>query len=574
MKKVVIYSRFSSDMQDERSIQDQERTCVEYAEKNGWTVIHKFADCGISGASMLNRPEMQKMLQGASSGLFDIVLSEALDRLSRDMEDTASIYKKLNFADVTLHTLSEGVVSQMHVGFKGTMNSMFIEELRRKTHRGLQGRALKGKSAGGKSYGYDTVRSLDASGEPITGERTVNEFEASIVRRIFSEYVRGKSPKKIAFDLNEEGVSAPTGGAWGASTIYGNRHRGTGVLNNELYIGRQVWNRQRYLKDPTTGKRVSRPNPESEWVVSEVPELRIIDQEQWDKVKEYQGVLEKKIAPNQKRRPAHLLSFLLKCGECSGGMSIVSKGRYGCSTARNKGTCGCRTTISQAELEGRVLDAIKSRLMDPELTKVFCQEYVSQLNRTRIERNASITLKQKELAKIDREMEKAYQAMLDGLDMSFVKEKMTALQARKTEVEGFLDQTEEAPVYVHPNMAQRYASAVQGLMENLNDPEHRQEAAKTIRALVSEIVLTPNEDASALIVDMKGDLAAILSVADARSKKAMPKAADQMETSERKELEQVETLVLTSVSDCEPCLQSTKGKMVAGVGFEPTTFRL
>jgi site-specific DNA recombinase len=162
---------------------------------------------------------------------------------------------------VTLHTLSEGVVSQMHVGFKGTMNSMFLEELRRKTHRGLQGRALKGKSAGGKSYGYDTVRSLDASGEPITGERTVNEFEASIVKRIFSEYVRGKSPKKIAFDLNEDGVSAPTGGAWGASTIYGNRHRGTGVLNNELYIGRQVWNRQRYLKDPTTGKRVSRPNP-------------------------------------------------------------------------------------------------------------------------------------------------------------------------------------------------------------------------------------------------------------------------------------------------------------------------
>ena len=139
-------------------------------------------------------------------------------------------------------------------------------------------------------------------------------------------------------------------------------------------------------------------------------------------------------------------------------------------------------------------------------------------------------------------------------------------------------------------------------MESLNDPEHRQEAAKTIRALVSEIVLTPNEDASALIVDMKGDLAAILSVADARSKKAMPKAADQMETSERKGIEQVETLVLSSVSDCEPCLQprkemmvtgahvehslgqtrnskeslanSCKGIMVAGVGFEPTTFRL
>lgn len=302
--------------------------------------------------------------------------------------------------------------------------------------------------------------------------------------------------------------------------------------------------------------------------MSEVPELRIIEQEQWDKVKEYQGVLERKVSPNQKRRPAHLLSFLLKCGECSGGMSIVSKGRYGCSTARNKGTCGCRTTISQVELEGRVLDALKSRLMDSDLTKAFCQEYVNQLNRTRIERNASIALNQKELAKIDREMEKAYQAMLDGFDMTYVKEKMTALQARKSEIENYLDQTEEAPVYVHPNMAQRYASAVKGLMESLNDPEHRQEAAKTIRALVSEIVLTPNEDASALIVDMKGDLAAILSVADARSKKAMPKAADQMETSERKGIEQVETLVASSVSDCEPCLQPSKEMMVAGVVAE------
>ncbi|WP_247381795.1 MULTISPECIES: recombinase family protein [unclassified Bradyrhizobium] len=73
-------------------------------------------------------------------------------------------------------------------------------------------------------------------------------------------------------------MPGPQGAEWGPSTIHGNPKRGVGILNNELYVGRLVWNRLRYLKDPDTGKRVSRLNPESEWVVQEVPEMRIIDQ--------------------------------------------------------------------------------------------------------------------------------------------------------------------------------------------------------------------------------------------------------------------------------------------------------
>ena len=594
MQKVVIYSRFSSDLQDEKSIEDQERVCEEYALQKGWTVIGKFADRGISGASLYNRAEMQRLMKAAEVGMFDVVLSEALDRVSRDIEDTAKIFKNLTHHEVSLHTLSEGEVNEMHVGLQGTMNAMFLKELKRKTRRGLQGRALKGKNAGGKTYGYDIVRSIDPkTGEPVTGERSINEIEASIVRRIFSEYVRGKSPKAIAFDLNNEGVSAPTGGTWGPSTIYGNRQRGTGILNNELYIGRQVWNRLRYTKDPRTGKRVSRMNDEKDWVITDVPDLRIVDQDVWDKVKEYQGVLAKK-PKALKRRPVHLLSFLLKCGECGGGFSIVSAGRYGCSTARNKGTCSCRTTIAKDELERRVLDALRSRLMDPEMTKAFCEEYTKHLNKIRMERNASIEVHKRELAKIERDLEKTYQAMLDGMARDFVRKRFDELENRKLVVQGYLETTDEAPVYVHPNMAQRYAAAIGDLMGTFNDPEHKAEAAKTIRTLVDKIVLTPNEDGSELVVDMKGDLAAILSVADARAKARMPKAADQMETSERKEIEQVDSLICTSVESSDPCEQQGKGRMVAGacfvptlaasnaakgpmvagVGFEPTTFRL
>ncbi|MFW8637611.1 recombinase family protein, partial [Cribrihabitans pelagius] len=132
---------------------------------------------------------------------------------------------------------------------------------------------------------------LTPSGEVIRGEREIHPEEADVVRRIFEDYARGLSPKKIAEALNTEGVPAPSGRHWGASTLHGNRQRGTGILNNELYIGRQVWNRLCYVKDPQTGKRISRLNPESEWTITEVPHLRIVDQELWDTVRVRQGEL-------------------------------------------------------------------------------------------------------------------------------------------------------------------------------------------------------------------------------------------------------------------------------------------
>ena len=94
-----------------------------------------------------------------------------------------------------------------------------------------------------------------------TGEREIEPAEAAIVERIFREFIAGLSPKQIAKHLNREGIAGPFGGTWSPSTIHGNPKRGTGILNNELYIGRLVWNRLRYVKNPDTGKRVSRLNP-------------------------------------------------------------------------------------------------------------------------------------------------------------------------------------------------------------------------------------------------------------------------------------------------------------------------
>ena len=94
-----------------------------------------FADRAISGATKL-RPGLQNLIEGATAGLFDTVLAEALDRLSRDQADIAALYKRLSFAGVHIVTLSESEISELHVGLKGRMNQLFSRILRRKLGAG------------------------------------------------------------------------------------------------------------------------------------------------------------------------------------------------------------------------------------------------------------------------------------------------------------------------------------------------------------------------------------------------------------------------------------------------------
>ena len=121
------------------------------------------------------------------------------------------------------------------------MNALFLKDLADKTRRGLRGRVEDGKSGGGLCFGYDVVKQFAGNGEPIRGDQTINEAEAAVVRRIFADYIAGKSSRAVAFELNKEGVRGPQGAEWGPSTIHGNPKRGVGILNNELYVGRLVF---------------------------------------------------------------------------------------------------------------------------------------------------------------------------------------------------------------------------------------------------------------------------------------------------------------------------------------------
>lgn len=191
---------------------------------------------------------------------------------------------------------------------------------------------------------------------------------------MFRDYAAGLSPRTIAARLNAEGVHGPRKGPWGASTISGNPKRGTGVPSNKFYIGRRVWNRQRFVKGHETGKCQTRPNDQVALVVQDAPELRLIEQNLWDAVKRRQASLVME-GPEQKpwdrRRPLYLFSGLAVCGTCGAGHSIISPGQLGCSSARSKGETACTkyATIARADLKGRVLHALSEHLMDPEMVR-------------------------------------------------------------------------------------------------------------------------------------------------------------------------------------------------------------
>ena len=344
----------------------------------------------LSGAS-LQRPGLQTLLEDVERGGIDVVLAEALDRLSRDQADVATLYKRLSFHGVRIITLAEGEVDELHVGLKGTMNQPFLKDLAAKTRRGLRGRVEAGRSGGGSSYGYDVVRRLGEDGEPVTGERVINQAEAEIVRRIFNEFAQGRSPRAIAQRLNAEGVPGPLGRQWRDTAIRGHRVRGTGILNNELYIGRLVWNRLRYIKDPATGRRVSRLNPEQEWIITEVPELRIVEDTLWECAKARQGEIDaspqvlgiKKSRFWERRRKTHLLTGLLACASCGGGFASIGRDYLACSAARKLGTCDQRRSIKRETLEAAVLDLLRERLMQPDAVAEFITAFNAEVNAKR-----------------------------------------------------------------------------------------------------------------------------------------------------------------------------------------------
>ena len=509
------------------------------------TVTEIYTDYAISGGNLSNRPGMLSLLEAARRGAFDVVVAEALDRLSRDQEDIAGIFKRLNHGEIRILTLSEGEVNELHVGLKGTMNALFLKDLAIKTRRGQRGRVEAGKIPGGNSYGYKIIRRILDSGAVSTGEREIDTDQAAIIRRIFSEYVEGSTPRRIAARLNAAGTPSPRGGQWNASTINGSRQRRNGILNNELYLGRITYNRQRFIKDPETGKRRSRINPEHEWVITEVPALRIIDDETWNRVQEIKSRYASQ-SGNKRQTKKRLLTGLVKCGSCGGSMTIVNRERYSCSARRERGTCDSPVGIKVTELEDRVLTGLKDILFgNEELIDAFVSEFKAEVARLRKQRGAGERQALKDLNKINTAIRRCLKFITEGDgDPGLVRDELSALEARKRDLDRTMASTQEdRTVEVHPNIVEFYARKITELQTLLSNETTRPEAMELIRSMIERIEVHAGDDHKTPNVILMGALAAILDY-----------------TQQNK----------TAVSGGD----DGRVLMVAGSGFEPLTFRL
>ena len=393
MSRAALYAYEPHEVQHGTSLEEQLRKCERHVEQVGWTVAGRYHDAAVASDSMILRPGLQSLLADARAGAFDVVVTDSLGCLARDEADSHELFKHLRSARVRIVTLAEGELGELHVG---------LGDLAAKTHRGLRRRVEAGRSGGGLGYGYDIVKAIDAAGERARGDRRINEVEAEVVRRVFREFASGVSPRAIARRLNDDGILGPSGKGWTDSTIRGQVKRGAGLLNNELYVGRLVWNRLHMVKSPETGRRVSRVNRREDWIVTEVPELRIVDDALWQAVKDRQAKLSEKLAAavetpdkmranglNATHRPRHLLSGLLECGVCGGPYTMRGQDRYACSNHVTNRSCSNGRSIRRIVLEDRVLTGLKDRLLAPTALATAVRACLERTDGLNYERRAS-----------------------------------------------------------------------------------------------------------------------------------------------------------------------------------------
>lgn len=169
-KRVGLYARYSTDKQDRKSIDDQFRQMRALCDKNGWQIVGTYKDEEKSSRTLHNRPGVDRLMADMRRGLFDLVMVEKVDRLSRKLGDSGTLFEAMKYRDVTLYSLRDGLIDYMKLGIGAVIGEATLEDVRMRTHRGLEGRVLRGKSGGGKAYGYRPVRAWSEDGTPVTGE--------------------------------------------------------------------------------------------------------------------------------------------------------------------------------------------------------------------------------------------------------------------------------------------------------------------------------------------------------------------------------------------------------------------
>ena len=522
---VALYGRYSSEGQREASVEDQFRNCQRYVEREGWEVVARYHDKGISGRKDEDvRAGFKAMIEAARAGKFQTLLIDDMSRLSRDSMKVEEIRRLFVFLQVRIISVSDGIDtatkgSKALTGFKGLMADIFLDDLKEKTHRGLAGQALKGFNTGGRLYGYRHVPIIhptekDEYGRPriIAARREIDEEQARWVRQLFEWYAEGQSPRQIADELNRLEVQAPGAtykrknrrrhyGTWSATVLHGHLSHATGILNNPTYIGKIIWNRREWVVNPETKKRVPRLKSDSEWITTEQPELRIIPQDLWDIVQTRRqaialGQLQKGRARTG-RGPKFLLSGLLVCDECESNFVVADHYRYACGGHINRGETVCKNGIRVPRelVEDRCLAALRTELLSPKNVEAVIKKTTRLLAEHNRHRQPVYEQAQRELAKVESEIRNIVAAIKAGILTPTTKQELEKLEAERTRLSQD-QQTRSAQLdkvaAILPRAAERYRRLADDL--SALSLKHVAQAREQIRTLVGPIRLAPMAD--------------------------------------------------------------------------------
>ena len=425
MLRAVSYSRFSTDMQREESIEAQERAIREYCDRNGFAYVGGYADRGLSGKSD-KRPEFLRMISDSASNLFDVVLVHKLDRFSRDRYNSA-VYKNIlkkngvrlvsvleNFQDTPESVILESVIEGM--------NEYYSLNLSREVRKGLQENALACMVTGGPpALGY----SVDES----TKRYVINETEAEAVRMIFNMYNDGYSYGEIIGALNRGGYKTRRGAVFGKNSLHS-------ILRNVRYTGDYV-----YVKDSSknpAGKYVRHGIYDPEAVIRIPGGMpMIIERSLFDSVQRKMN--DRKRRSGQFRaKQEYLLSGKIFCGKCGSPYSGCARRpfpghpmfvSYRCTRHNQKIKCTSHE-IKQEFVENAVIEKLTRLIFDSVSITEMIEEYNKHLEEAERGGRSRITELESMVESIETKIKRAVDLMLET-GSAAVKDRLSELEAEK-----------------------------------------------------------------------------------------------------------------------------------------------
>lgn len=498
--RAALYGRYSTDKQRETSVDDQLRAGRARIEREGWEVAATYADEGISGSTPLaQRPGGKALLAAALASRFDVLVLEGLDRLSREIGEQERIVKRLEHRGIRLIGTSDGYDTAtkgrkvMRIA-RGLVNELYLDDLREKTHRGMAGQFDRGHHAGGRSYGYRSAVSADGESRHLV----IDETEAEVVRWAFKSYVEGWSPIAIVHELNRRGVPSPRGGTWAISAVHGSAARGIGLLNNELYAGRVLWNRRQWLKDPDTGKRSYVERPREEWQVREAPDLRIVDAETWAAARaRMDGVATRGAGVSASRkggRPMRtLFGGVMRCPVCNGPVIAVDARRYGCGVHKDRGPAACSnsSTVPRKSADTRLLAYLREDLLTPSSLAELQAAIRTVTARISREEGQPTDAARRRLDAIEVEIRRLVDAIISVGHSDAITARLRAAEAEKAQLASQLAATapQISPEELSAGAIARYKRMMVDLQARLESLADRERTREMLKAMLGQVTL-------------------------------------------------------------------------------------